>query len=127
MFLSAHPVNIKVFRAIADHPKFRRQITEIIWDDARFVSEPPFYEEMHPLMENEDMEINPAEECPNWFVEECEENVRFMRQRKKREVERPDHRSRQSQGRSAAAAESLLGILFQNIERAEPGGKVSKR
>lgn len=40
VFLSANPLNIKVFRAIADHEKFRHNITEIIWDDARFARGP---------------------------------------------------------------------------------------
>lgn len=36
VFLSADPTNIRVFRAIADHEQYRKQITEIIYDDARF-------------------------------------------------------------------------------------------
>lgn len=35
VFLSANPLNIKIFRAVADHEEFRHHITEIIWDDAR--------------------------------------------------------------------------------------------
>lgn len=35
VFLSANPLNIEVCRAIADHKKFRYQIIEIVWDDAR--------------------------------------------------------------------------------------------
>ncbi|KAJ5354047.1 hypothetical protein N7541_006611 [Penicillium brevicompactum] len=35
VFLSANPLNIAVFRAVADHEKFRHQVTEIVWDDAR--------------------------------------------------------------------------------------------
>lgn len=35
VFLSANPLNIAVFRAVADHEEFRHQVTEIIWDDAR--------------------------------------------------------------------------------------------
>jgi hypothetical protein len=35
VFLSANPLNIEVFRAVADHKKFRHQVTEIVWDDAR--------------------------------------------------------------------------------------------
>lgn len=33
VFISANPLNIQVFRAIADHDHFRHQVTEIIWDD----------------------------------------------------------------------------------------------
>ncbi|KAJ5214408.1 hypothetical protein N7449_001577 [Penicillium cf. viridicatum] len=35
VLLSANPLNIEVFRAVADHEKFRHQVTEIVWDDAR--------------------------------------------------------------------------------------------
>lgn len=38
VFLSAHPLNIKVLRATADHDHFRYKVTELIWDDARFVN-----------------------------------------------------------------------------------------
>ncbi|CRL30439.1 Immunoglobulin/major histocompatibility complex, conserved site [Penicillium camemberti] len=31
VFLSANPLNVKVFRCIAGHKKFRHSITEIIW------------------------------------------------------------------------------------------------
>lgn len=37
VFLSAHPVTINVLRKIADHDYFRHKVTELIWDDARFV------------------------------------------------------------------------------------------
>ncbi|KAJ5326295.1 uncharacterized protein N7506_009397 [Penicillium brevicompactum] len=36
VFISANPLDIKVFHAIADHAKFRKQVTEIVWDEARF-------------------------------------------------------------------------------------------
>jgi F-box domain len=39
VFLSANLLNIKVFRAIADHDSFRRRVVEIIWDDTLLVSE----------------------------------------------------------------------------------------
>ncbi|PTB41297.1 uncharacterized protein TrAFT101_010085 [Trichoderma asperellum] len=35
VFLSANPLNIQVFRAIADHDVLRHKIVEIIYDDAR--------------------------------------------------------------------------------------------
>lgn len=45
VFLSPNPLDIEVFHAIADHPQFRHQIKEIIWDDARFVSTPSLLDE----------------------------------------------------------------------------------
>ncbi|KAK4069891.1 uncharacterized protein Triagg1_6686 [Trichoderma aggressivum f. europaeum] len=35
VFLSANPLNVKVFRAIADHEEYRHGVTEIVYDDAR--------------------------------------------------------------------------------------------
>lgn len=40
VFLSANPLNIEVFRAIADHDTFRHRVKEIVWDDARFLKGP---------------------------------------------------------------------------------------
>ncbi|KAH6838550.1 hypothetical protein B0I37DRAFT_316717 [Chaetomium sp. MPI-CAGE-AT-0009] len=39
VFLSANRRNVDVFRAIAQHDTFRKQIVEIIWDDARLAYE----------------------------------------------------------------------------------------
>jgi hypothetical protein len=97
VFLSANSLNIQVFRAVADHPKFRQEITEIIWDDARFVSAPLIWENVHPTIDPQSVQTNPDEGCPNWFVEECEENRYRMRHRKHRDVDRPDHLARKNQ------------------------------
>lgn len=35
VFLSPNPRNVRVFRAVADHDRFRRAVREIIYDDAR--------------------------------------------------------------------------------------------
>jgi hypothetical protein len=40
VFLSANSLNINVFRAVANHKKFRYSVTEIIWDGARLSTEP---------------------------------------------------------------------------------------
>ncbi|KAL3473697.1 hypothetical protein BJX99DRAFT_233136 [Aspergillus californicus] len=39
VFLSANPLDISVFRAVAESETFRYGVKEIIWDDARFSSE----------------------------------------------------------------------------------------
>ncbi|CAG8061745.1 unnamed protein product [Penicillium salamii] len=97
VFLSASSLNIEVFRAVADHPKFRHEIREIIWDDARFVSAPLIWESVRPIIEPERMEINSNEECPIWFTEDCAENRYTIKHRKYRDVDRPDHVARQHQ------------------------------
>ncbi|KAG8668261.1 hypothetical protein FPOAC2_07551 [Fusarium poae] len=38
VFVSANPLNIEVFLAIAHHDTFRHQVKELIWDDATFQS-----------------------------------------------------------------------------------------
>lgn len=97
VFLSANSLNIQVFRAVADHPKFSQEITEIIWDDARFVSAPLIWENVHPTIDPQSVQTNPDERCPNWFVEECLENRYRMKHRKYRDVDRPDHLARKNQ------------------------------
>ncbi|KAH7124602.1 hypothetical protein EDB81DRAFT_209261 [Dactylonectria macrodidyma] len=39
VFLSASPRDVNVFRAVADHEQFRKNIVEIVYDDARFAHE----------------------------------------------------------------------------------------
>ncbi|KAJ5175096.1 uncharacterized protein N7482_000973 [Penicillium canariense] len=72
-----------------DHPKFRHEIREIIWDDARFQFAPLIWETMYPLNSNEG--------CPIWFTKGCEENLHKIKYRKYRDVDRPDHVARQHQ------------------------------
>ncbi|KAL9474231.1 hypothetical protein ACSS6W_008611 [Trichoderma asperelloides] len=36
VFISANPIDIEVFRSIADHEAYRHGVKEIIWDEARF-------------------------------------------------------------------------------------------
>lgn len=97
VFLSANSLNIQVFRAVADHSKFRQQITEIIWDDARFVSAPLIWEDVRPIIDPQSLQTNPNEGCPNWFVEQCEENHYVMKHRKYHDMDRPDHLARKIQ------------------------------
>jgi hypothetical protein len=79
VFLSANPLNIEVFRAIADHEDFRHNIVEIIWDDARLIEHAP--ERRLDLLDGEDWAQwgdgpNSYEGIPWWFEESYEENVK---------------------------------------------------
>lgn len=94
VFLSANSLDIKVLRSVANHPDFREQVTEIIWDDARFVSAPVFWEDYEPYIDRSGLQINDEEGCPKWFLQECRNNIRNMKQRKSRDVDRPDHIAR---------------------------------
>ncbi|KAL2819836.1 hypothetical protein BDW59DRAFT_151169 [Aspergillus cavernicola] len=79
-FLSANPLNIAVFRAIADSETFRHGIKEIIWDDARFIKAP--LGEFHIADEREDLWIDEETGCPEWFVDACKENREGLEMRK---------------------------------------------
>ncbi|KAJ5625823.1 hypothetical protein N7510_002132 [Penicillium lagena] len=77
VFLSANPLNIKVFRAVADHNKFRYKITEIVWDDTR-VSRGPRPDIIDPrrgiFLPNSDLSDNEIEES---FDEEDSDHEHF--------------------------------------------------
>ncbi|ATY61070.1 Cyclin-like F-box [Cordyceps militaris] len=70
VFLSANPLNIRVFRAIADHEDFRHRVKEIVWDDARLTDTDYSIDTDYGLHR-----INPGllrakdipEDCPAWF------------------------------------------------------------
>lgn len=84
VFISANPLNIQVFRAIADHDQFRHQVTEIIWDDVLLSrstnrhGEEDVDDEWDPEDDGEDYDSHPDEELPPpqrgvpfWFVFAC--------------------------------------------------------
>jgi hypothetical protein len=101
VFLSANPLDIQVFRAIADHPILRHQIDEIIWDDARFVSEPwSNWSELADYDQEMLTENNEHHGAPFWFVYRCRENIISMRARKISDIERPAHVSLERQLRA---------------------------
>jgi hypothetical protein len=94
-----------MFHALADHPKFPRQVTEIIWDEARFIPTPsPSEDEWYAMIEHgiqtstlRSREIDPESDPPSWFLKECKENIQFITQRKKWDQDYPYHFSRQRQ------------------------------
>ncbi|OOQ91393.1 hypothetical protein PEBR_00500 [Penicillium brasilianum] len=96
VFLSANSLDIKVLRSIANHSASREQVTEIIWDDARFVAAPASWEDYEPYIDRSSLQIT-DERCPKSFLQECKDNIRSMKQRKARDVDRPDHIARQQQ------------------------------
>ncbi|KAJ5626175.1 hypothetical protein N7510_002484 [Penicillium lagena] len=103
VFLSANPLNIEVFRAIADHKMFRHRVTEIIWDDARFIRGPrrnihPAEEEDELLSDEDENEIkNEDKQCPKWFKNACMKNLVELRERNSHDVDRLDHIARAEQ------------------------------
>ncbi|KAJ9142662.1 F-box domain, cyclin-like [Pleurostoma richardsiae] len=117
VFLSANPRNIEVFRAISEHEVLRRQILEIIWDDARLKDEPgsrksgdpespnfdPGFDGLENMDEDEDYyddgdgedEYDDANEgYPQWFVKACGKNLQDIKSHENLDVDRPDHVAR---------------------------------
>ncbi|KAJ4122791.1 hypothetical protein NW768_010236 [Fusarium equiseti] len=58
VFLSANSLNIKVFRAVADHERLRHSVAEIVWDDARLNTIPDLEDDRFP---------NQQPGCSSWF------------------------------------------------------------
>ncbi|KAJ5120587.1 uncharacterized protein N7515_009975 [Penicillium bovifimosum] len=110
VFLSANPLNIEVFRNIASHDKYRHQVNEIIWDEARFHRGPARISntvdglEGHELLSDEDEPDNKREwaaesdpefreeitkrhrydkrnRCPKWFKNACYSSLSNVRYR----------------------------------------------
>ncbi|KAK3295296.1 uncharacterized protein B0H64DRAFT_394790 [Chaetomium fimeti] len=101
VFLSASRRNVDVFRAIAQHDTFRKQIVEIIWDDARLVAREAEREaDYHPYERwtiDEIVELHGDQsrgDCPRWFWEAYEANLTTLESRRGYDVDRPDHVAR---------------------------------
>ncbi|KAL3479630.1 hypothetical protein BJX99DRAFT_255356 [Aspergillus californicus] len=109
-FLSANPLNIAVFRAIADSETFRHGIKEIIWDDARFIKTPDG--EFHPADEREDLWIEEESGCPYWFLDTCEENMEDFQMRSRSHLKR-GHIDQLTRAQEQAAADLPSKISWQ--------------
>ncbi|KAF5529276.1 hypothetical protein FMEXI_14250 [Fusarium mexicanum] len=64
LFLSPNLRDIEVFRAVADHETFRLQVTEIIYDDARFDAA---HEMEWPSWYDEERDIGEVTGVPEWY------------------------------------------------------------
>ncbi|KAH6621141.1 hypothetical protein B0J18DRAFT_466753 [Chaetomium sp. MPI-SDFR-AT-0129] len=112
VFLSANRLNVDVLHAIADHETYRKQVVEIVWDDARLLA-PKVYTfgyattvDPHPDQTwrssclHDQLEPNyqfSDGDCPQWFRDVCEDNIEIVRNRKRNDVDRPDHIARDQQ------------------------------
>ncbi|PNP38492.1 hypothetical protein TGAMA5MH_09573 [Trichoderma gamsii] len=65
VFISANPIDIEVFRFIADHETYRHGVKEIIWDEARFGN---------PRSGCEGYELE-SREAPCEYRHACKENM----------------------------------------------------
>lgn len=118
--LSASPYNIRILRAIADHEGFRRDVTQIIWYDARLVDAPKLYRDL--VWEFDDAEIDPDEGCPNWFVAVCKENLESVDERKIAGIDGPDHVTGGKQ--DIAQPLEVCWQLYQNLLQQRGGRPV---
>nr|WVH32662.1 F-box domain protein [Trichoderma asperellum] len=77
VFLSANPLNVEVFRAIADHETFRHGVIEIIYDDARLPRSA--YEDASArrpdLLRYSGSEQIGVQTNENWFNNERQQNI----------------------------------------------------
>lgn len=106
VFLSANPLNVKVFRAIADHEVFRRGVIEVIYDDARLPRSA--YEEASArrpdlLRCSESRQIG-VQTDENWFNNEQQQNIREIDRHEFHTAGQWDSPARMQQ----AAAEMLM-------------------
>lgn len=74
VFISANPRNIEVLYSIANHEKFRMNVTEIIWDDATLTKY--WTSDEYRMWEGPEMnewerwdQWHETHECPRWFTE----------------------------------------------------------
>lgn len=89
VFLSANPLNIEVFRAIADHETFRRDIFEIIWDDTRLIDARLIDELADSDDEDWEDDLGSYKEIPWWFEEAYEQNIKHRRSDKSNQETNP--------------------------------------
>ncbi|PNP75822.1 hypothetical protein FNYG_10900 [Fusarium nygamai] len=83
LFLSPNLRDIEVFRAVADHGTFRLQVTEIIYDDARFDAA---HEMECPSWYDEEKDIGETTGVPEWYCHVYRENRAMIRSCKQSQV-----------------------------------------
>ncbi|KAI2619601.1 hypothetical protein GGR54DRAFT_639926 [Hypoxylon sp. NC1633] len=140
VFLSPNPLNISVFRAIADHETLRGGVTEIIWDDAWFGSpigsyvfdwsypfdgfDDPFYEGLwhyEGLYEDSDYEFDydqrPYTGVPHWFSYTCKKNIEEFWRRKGTDVDTQEYAARTQQVESQLPLEDSWSYYQALVEQ----------
>lgn len=88
VFLSTHPLDIRVLNAIAENDDYRTRVVELVYDDARF----PRSLETEEDMFFPDIDHPPPEGVPAWYMRKYQRNLEYCQDWKGPFVERPDHR-----------------------------------
>ncbi|KAH7120618.1 hypothetical protein EDB81DRAFT_814482 [Dactylonectria macrodidyma] len=94
VFLSPNPVNVDVFRAIADHEIFRKNIIEIIYDDARFADSLAEGEvSVRDFNDDSDdyNDIGDVSGVPAWYLRQYRDNAGCIDFYGVQDVKRPHH------------------------------------
>ncbi|KAM0546634.1 hypothetical protein ACHAPJ_010772 [Fusarium lateritium] len=130
VFISAHPRNLDVVRAIADHETFRLGIEEIIWDDATLKPIEPFRRENEYRWFDEDEEEGDygeedeetieRQEMVKWYGRACLDSVKKAKHRVARVAPRPDTIARQHEIDNAMSyRESFKHFRFLESQQAK--------
>ncbi|KAL2677151.1 hypothetical protein Neosp_010919 [[Neocosmospora] mangrovei] len=97
VFISPSLRNLNALRGIADHDTFRRDVEEIIWDDATLK---PIQKEKGPTSHGWDPDAEDSDEEEEaelqWFVRLCKISITHLKQRMARQ-NRPDTVARQEE------------------------------
>ncbi|KAL6355274.1 hypothetical protein LRP88_10860 [Fusarium phalaenopsidis] len=92
IFLSPNPLNVSVFRAVADHEEFRKKIVEIIYDDARLAYSHETRDDEYYEDEDEDEDdIGDVHGVPVWYRRIYSENYDFVKTYGSGDVKRSHH------------------------------------
>lgn len=80
VYLSANSRNIQVLRAIADHPTYRFDVQELVWDDARLMRRPTKELKWGYFDSDNESCISAWNEndCPSWFEVACQRSIEHM-------------------------------------------------
>ncbi|KAH8679492.1 hypothetical protein BGZ61DRAFT_457220 [Ilyonectria robusta] len=95
LFLSPNPLNVAVFRAVANHEEFRRNIVEIIYDDAR-LAHPAEVKSFWGSDEDHDddegnTDIGDISGVPAWYLKEFRDNSSLIAEYGILDVKQPRH------------------------------------
>ncbi|RSL92401.1 hypothetical protein CEP52_013839 [Fusarium oligoseptatum] len=90
IFLSPSPLNVSVFRAVADHEEFRKKVIEIIYDDARLAYSHETRDDEYYEDEDED-DIGDVRGVPFWFRRIYRENYDTVKSYGCGDVKRSHH------------------------------------
>ncbi|EEU36944.1 uncharacterized protein NECHADRAFT_42016 [Fusarium vanettenii 77-13-4] len=99
IFLSPNPLNVSVFRAVADHEEFRKGIVEIIYDDARLddshetPNNEPYedYDEYYEDYDEDEEDIGDVHSVPIWFRRIYSDNYDVVKNYGCEDVKKPHH------------------------------------